>query len=227
MPVGIIDKAAQQQQEQAAQQGQQQQQQQTQTQQPKPESSPQQPKDEFDAYLDRIKQSKQYFREAGTDGNASSGQNTTMNTEATGGYLDKEQLDTVKENLALSRSLAPAIVTAVDMGFTGLNTIIATKRQEGATEQEKKDLADLWAWYLKDKNLDLSPGAMLLVCTLLVYGPKTYEAVQCRMHEKELAEARRKEEAQRKRIAELEAKVKELEGEKAKDKENEKKEKKK
>lgn len=223
MPVGIINKVAEQQQEQVAQQ----EQQQASQEQPKPESSKQQPKDEFDAYLDRIKQSKQYFREVAPDGNAASEQNTTMNTEATGGYLNKEQLNTVTENLALSRTLAPAIVTAVDMGFTGLNTIIATKRQEGATEQEKKDLADLWAWYLKDKNLDLSPGAMLLVCTLLVYGPKTYEAVQCRMHEKELAEARRKEEAQRKRIAELEAKVKELEDGKAKEKDNEKKEKKK
>lgn len=107
---------------------------------------------------------------------------------------------------------AETVVECIDVGFTSINTFIAKEEQEGASDAEKKSLTKATANWLKDTDIDLSPGKMLLFLVLMIYGPKTVQAFQTR--KQNIENEQLKEENAR-----LRAMMEESEREKAKAKE--------
>lgn len=90
--------------------------------------------------------------------------------------------DPTVERAKFEAAMIPAetVVECIDVGFTSLNTFIAKEEQEGATAAEKESLTKATANWLKDTDIDLSPGKMLLFLVLMIYGPKTVQAFQTR-----------------------------------------------
>lgn len=161
--------------------------------------------DDPDAYLDYLcNNQKQHF-----DTPEVEEQPTNEFNEA--GYLSGDEMRTIAGNMAFaSDHLAPIVVNACDLAFSGINSIIATVPQDGATEKEKEDLTAAWSLYLKDKNLDVSPSAMLLITIALIYGPKTYNSVKIRQQEQKLRQQERELELLRKQAEEREAALQQL-----------------
>lgn len=110
--------------------------------------------------------------------------------------------DPAVERQKLDVAMIPAetIVDVIDTTAVSLNSYIAHEPQEGATESEKKSLQNAVANYLKDTDIDISPGKLCLVLILMIYGPKTMQAFQTRKHNQENA-------ALREHIAELEDQI--------------------
>lgn len=116
------------------------------------------------------------------------------------GIDDTEEVpDPVLERKKHEVALIPAetIVDVVDTAAVSLNSYIAKERQEGASDEEKRTLQNAVANYLKDTDIDISPGKLVLVLVLMIYGPKTVQAFQIRRQNLE-------NEALRARNAELE-----------------------
>jgi hypothetical protein len=66
-------------------------------------------------------------------------------------------------------------VGALDGGLAYLSAIIAKADESDsykASKDDREQLTDLWADYLKDKGADIPPGIMILIMTVVVYAPK-------------------------------------------------------
>lgn len=117
---------------------------------------------------------------------------------------ENEERETPAEQRArynLSMIPAETMVNIVDMAFTQVNSMIAKQKVEGASAEEKDSLIQAAANYMKEKDIDISPGAMLVVMVLVVYAPKVWQAVELRkanekneMLQRQLEEERAKRE---------------------------------
>ena len=107
--------------------------------------------------------------------------------------------DPTIEHKKMEVAMIPAetIVDVIDTTAISLNSYIAQSHQEGASREEKESLQHAVANYLKDTDIDISPGKLCLVLILMIYGPKTLQAFQARKLNQENA-------ALRDHVAELE-----------------------
>ena len=114
--------------------------------------------------------------------------------------------DPVMERKKVELAMIPAevVVDVIDTTAISINSYIAKEPVEGATAEEKQSLQKAVANYLRDTNIDISPGKLVLVLVLMIYGPKLMQAWQTRKQNIEM-------EAMRSHIQDLEAQLKEKE----------------
>lgn len=143
--------------------------------------------------------------------------NTRPNGFNPDSYYEPSEIKTIENNIEFSMLPAESIVEVVDLGMVKGAELIAKEPQEGATDDEKEKLTKIWAMFLAGKNANISPGWMLLVMILLIYGPKFYGAYQIRKAKEEAEEARieaqeakRRAEVQRRRAEKAEKEADEL-----------------
>lgn len=151
-------------------------------------------RDSFDDFLDSLKEDREVIQETKIP------EPEPEPADTLPGIDDAEQLpDPVMEHKKHEVAMFPAetIVDVVDTAAVSLNSYIAMERQQGASEEEKKTLQNAVANYLKDTDIDISPGKLVLVLVLMIYGPKTVQAFQIRKQNQENA-------ALREHVAELE-----------------------
>ena len=120
---------------------------------------------------------------------------------------DDEPLEKVQATAGVAKATGSLLATAID---TGLSTIIGTfiakddPSNYKADEEQKDELSEALANYVKLKGGDIPPGVALLIVILSIYLPKGVVALQVRRLEKQNEE----KDAQ---IAEMEKKLKEYE----------------
>ncbi len=172
-------------------------------------------KDPFDDFLDSLKQPRQVM-----DAN-------TMDVPPVDELpMEKPDLDDFgdlgdelespqeqKQRYNLSMIPAETLVNCVDMAFTQVNSMIAKQKMEGASRDEKESLIQAAANYMKEKDIDISPGSMLVVMVLVIYAPKVWQAVELRKANEENEKLKLQLEAQKKKIKALENKTDEDERE--------------
>lgn len=163
-------------------------------------------KDPFDDFLDSLKQPRQVM-----DAN-------TMDVPPVDELpMEKPGLDDLgdelespqeqKQRYSLSMIPAETLVNCVDMAFTQVNSMIAKQKMEGASRDEKESLIQAAANYMKEKDIDISPGSMLVVMVLVIYAPKVWQAVELRKANEENEKLKLQLEAQKKKIKALENKT--------------------
>lgn len=104
---------------------------------------------------------------------------------------------------------AEVVVNTIDIAASGLLAWLSKSNESFTTDEDTKE-AYIKAWqnYLKDKGADLSPGWMLLIMTVGIYGPKIPVALQLRKEKKKNAELERILSVQASEIKELKKKKK-------------------
>ena len=115
-------------------------------------------------------------------------------------------------DLAKAKASATFVVSAVDIGVSEILTMIAKgtdPKPYKATEDEKDDMINVWAEYLKEKGGDIPPGVMVVIMILVVYAPRAKSAFDNKKADKLIAEQKAENETLAKRIAELEKTEKE------------------
>lgn len=114
--------------------------------------------------------------------------------------------DPVMERNKMEIAMIPAetIVDVIDTTAISINSYIAKEPVEGATTEEKQSLQKAVANYLRDTNIDISPGKLCIILIMMIYGPKIMQAWQTRKQNLEM-------EAMRSHIQDLEAQLKEKE----------------
>lgn len=130
-------------------------------------------KDAFDEFLDTLNQPREVM---------SSPEDSQYNDQDQPDIEEDPELDPVLEKKKLEVAMIPAqtVVDCIDLGFTSINSMIAMEHQEGASDEEKESLKNATANWLRETNIDLSPGKMLLFLVLMIYAPKTVQAFQTR-----------------------------------------------
>lgn len=93
-----------------------------------------------------------------------------------------EEPDPVLEEKKAKVAMIPAeiIVDVIDTTAVSLNSYIAMERVEGASDTEKQSLQKALANYLRETDVDISPGKLVIVLVALIYGPKVVQAFQIR-----------------------------------------------
>lgn len=79
------------------------------------------------------------------------------------------------ENMAKALSSAKFVVTSIDFGISEIAGMISKEKDVSkyrADDEEKNELQQVYAEYLKDKAGDIPPGLMCLIMTGTIYGPK-------------------------------------------------------
>ena len=166
-------------------------------------------KDPFDDFLDSLKQPRQVM-----DAN-------TMDVPPVDELpMEKQDLDDLgelgdelespreqKQRYSLSMIPAETLVNCVDIAFTQVNSMIAKQKMEGASRDEKESLIQAAANYMKEMDIDISPGSMLVVMVLVIYAPKVWQAVELRKANEENEKLKLQLEAQKKKIKALEHKT--------------------
>lgn len=158
-------------------------------------------RDPFDDFLDSLKQPRQVM--------TAEEQDIIPDDPEVPDLDDNEEKETPAEQRArynLSMIPAETMVNIVDMAFTQVNSMIAKQKVEGASAEEKDSLVQAAANYMKDKDIDISPGAMLVVMVLVVYAPKVWQAVELRKANEEKEILQRQLDEERKKRELLEAK---------------------
>ncbi len=105
----------------------------------------------------------------------------------------EEKPKTGAEQKRAARTSAKFVVGALDGGMAHLSAMIAKADESDtykASKDEREQLTDLWAEYLKDKGTDLPPGIMILIMTVVVYGPKVQSAFSDRKQNQVVREQR-------------------------------------
>lgn len=155
--------------------------------------------DPFDDFLDSLKKPRQVMT-TGMDVVPTDG-------GATGFEDDTEPEDPADQKRRYSLSMIPAktMVNCVDIAFVQVTSIIAKQPTEGATPEEKDSLIQAAANYMKEKDIDISPGAMLLVMVLVIYGPKVWQAVELRKANMEKEALQKQLEEEKKKVEMMES----------------------
>lgn len=98
------------------------------------------------------------------------------------GVDDQKELDPIVEKNKLEVAMIPAetIVDVIDTTAISVNTYIAMEPQEGASPAEKQSLQKAIANYLRETDIDISPGKMCMLLILMIYAPKVLQAFQTR-----------------------------------------------
>lgn len=133
--------------------------------------------------------------------------------------LTKTELNTQLNMLELNRPTAKIIVQLMDVLVPVVIVLIiksADSEQLKLTSEETQTLTEAWALYLRDSNVQMSPGMVLLGTIGIIYGSKVVIALQtakenkkAEQEEQELKEAVKDEivrEMARKYMAEQEVK---------------------
>lgn len=160
-------------------------------------------KDIFKDYIDNISEDKQQFEIKDNFSNESEFSENETFTDA----------DLKHRNAMITASLLPAkvVVETIDLLFAGVFTIISKEPNNEAfkTDKETKEAyTEAWQNYLKDKGADLSPGLMLTMMTLGIYGTKIPIALDLRKANKKNKELTESLEEKDKEIAKLTKKIK-------------------
>lgn len=154
-------------------------------------------RDSFDDFLDTLKEDREIIQEPTiTDPEPS----TAEPSDAMPGLDDNPVAsDPVVEEKKMQVAMIPAevIVDVIDTTAVSLNSYIAQEHQDGASTEEKESLRKAVANYLRETDIDISPGKLCLVLVLMIYGPKTVQAFQVRKEHQE-------NQALRAHVAELE-----------------------
>lgn len=130
--------------------------------------------------------------------------------------LPKTELNTQLNMLELNKPTAKIIVQLMDVLVPVVIVLIikgADSEQLKLTSEETQTLTEAWALYLRDSNVQMSPGMVLLGTIGIIYGSKVVIALQenkkAEQEEQELKEAVKDEiirEMARKYMAEQEVK---------------------
>ena len=139
-------------------------------------------RDSFDAFLDSLKEEREVIQEPVIP----EPEPEPVEPENLPG-VDEPAPDPSREQKKFEVAQIPAktIVDVIDTAAVSLNSYIAHQPQEGASESEKESLQDAVANYLRDTEIDISPGKLVLVLVLMIYGPKTMQAFQVRKQNEE------------------------------------------
>ena len=88
-----------------------------------------------------------------------------------------------------SVGMASMAVITIDLMVSNVAGAISggDKEKYKLTPTEKEQYTEVWANYLRDKNIDLSPTALLLITTLCIVVPKFMEANRERKNKKQQA----------------------------------------
>ena len=142
-----------------------------------------QQRDSFDDFLDSLKEDREVIQEPVIP----DPEPIEVAEELPG--VDAPIADPVMERKKLEVSMIPAevVVDVIDTAAVSLNSYIANEHQEGASESEKESMQHAFANYLKDTQIDLSPGKLCFVLILMIYAPKTIQAFQVRKENQEKA----------------------------------------
>lgn len=99
-----------------------------------------------------------------------------------------EEPDPVLEEKKAKVAMIPAeiIVDVIDTTAVSLNSYIAMERVEGASDTEKQSLQKALANYLRETDVEISPGKLVIVLVALIYGPKVVQAFQIRKQNLEI-----------------------------------------
>lgn len=156
-------------------------------------------RDSFDEFLDTLKEDREIIQEP---------EITAAEPEEAEDLpiADDPISDPVIEKKKMEVAMIPAetIVDVIDTTAVSLNSYIAQEPQEGASASEKASLQKAVANYLRDTDIDISPGKLCLLLVLMIYAPKVMQAFQVRKLNQENA-------ALRARMADLETRLKEKE----------------
>lgn len=158
-------------------------------------------RDSFDDFLDRLKEDREVIQEPAIP------EPEPMEPADVLPEVDKGHVDPVIEHKKLEVAMIPAetIVDVIDTTAISLNSYIAQERQEGASQDEKDSLKHAVANYLKETDIDISPGKLCLVLILMIYAPKTLQAFQTRKLNQENAVLRQRNAILEQQLREREA----------------------
>lgn len=134
-------------------------------------------RDSFDQFLDTLKEDREIIQETVIpDEPEITGPSDTLPG------VDDRDLDPVVEKNKLEVAMIPAetIVDVIDTTAISVNTYIAMEPQEGASPAEKQSLQKAIANYLRETDIDISPGKMCMLLILMIYAPKVLQAFQTR-----------------------------------------------
>lgn len=159
-------------------------------------------KDPFETFLDQLNEPREVIQEQ-VEIPEPSVSTTELVPEGT-------EPDPVMERKKAELAMIPAevVVDVIDTTAISINSYIAKEPVEGATAEEKQNLQKAVANYLRETDIDISPGKLVLVLVLMIYGPKLMQAWQTRKQNIEMEAMRTEMEAQREFIKDLEAKLK-------------------
>lgn len=144
-------------------------------------------RDSFDDFLDTLKEDREVIQETPIPEPEPVEPGDTLP-----GFDDQPVADPVMEHKKLEVAMIPAetIVDVIDTTAVSVNSYIAQEHQEGASAEEKESLKHAVANYLKDTDIDISPGKLCLILILMIYAPKTLQAFQARKQNQENAALR-------------------------------------
>lgn len=154
-------------------------------------------RDSFDDFLDTLKEDREIIQEPTIPEPETA---TVEPSDSMPGVDDGPSTpDPVVEEKKMQAAMIPAevIVDVIDTTAVSLNSYIAQEHQDGASAAEKESLQKAVANYLRETDIDISPGKLCLVLILMIYGPKTMQAFQVRKEHQE-------NQALRAHVAELE-----------------------
>lgn len=140
-------------------------------------------KDPFDDFLDTLKEPREIIQETPIiDDEPAISTEPAPESSGTPSFIEKEEPDPVLERKKQELAMLPAetIVDVIDTTSISLNTYIAQEPVDGATPAEKQSLQKAIANYLRETDIDISPGKMCVLLILMIYGPKTVQAFQLR-----------------------------------------------
>ena len=164
-------------------------------------------RDSFDDFMDRLKEEREVIQEPKIP------DPEPVETADVLPGIDDPVPDPTIEKKKMEVALIPAetIVDVIDTTAISVNSYIAQEHQDGASEEEKASLKHAVANYLKDTDIDISPGKLCLILVLMIYAPKTLQAFQTRKINRENAALNEENAALREHIARLENRNKQKE----------------
>ena len=132
-------------------------------------------KDPFESFVDQLNEQREVIQEPSPVPDVTESQTAPDIDEP-------KELDPVLEQKKMDIAMIPAetIVDVIDTTAVSLNSYIAQEPVEGATETEKQSLQKAFANYLRETDVDISPGKLCLILVLMIYAPKVLQAFQIR-----------------------------------------------
>lgn len=133
-------------------------------------------KDPFESFVDQLNEKREVIQEPAPVPEVIESNSDHVADER------PEDLDPVLEQKKLDIAMIPAetIVDVIDTTAVSLNSYIAQEPVDGASDTEKQSLQKAFANYLRETNVDISPGKLCLVLVLMIYAPKVLQAFQLR-----------------------------------------------
>lgn len=119
----------------------------------------------------------------------------------------RNQLNMIKLNEPTAEIITNLMNSIIPVIFV-LIIKSAEKENLELTQSERETLTNAWAQYLRDSNIQMSPGVVLLGTIAIIYGSKITMVLTERKREKDLEE---KEQKQAQQIEKLTSRLEELE----------------